>query len=826
MSSVNPTFKGRWNTILRQALPLPKLLTLQNTHIIGPFDNTDYVGLRTTYPPEHEIDLNATYYGKEGREVNWQRTPGLDGCCCANGECGDKKNLGAWISTEKESVLYLYAEIETEAATDTTQIARLSLASPAIVVIAWVVHGEAMDDLTAIHPTLAPTIPYPANYEDNQALMRLGPGKTCLLLKLVFSGDTWELACRCETYGDPRTFIERLTVLSDSTQDNGIRLMARFYLAEVYAVLDDAPACHQALQAIRQDDFATPWDIAWVEAIQKQHTASGSFLPFYDVAMTYQPVSDVTPYETFWPQSAAPAEEIWVLDVSDADPQLEFAMSVLQGIVNRTQPRLYLLHTRYGRQDAQWLEELHEEGYTSRRVTASQVWDTFSPEIKGVILYNGDIMEEIGAFHSDRLNQTNILMMLGALHDAVPLTPAMADDVRQNKSLELPIVFDARGKWANQYEMMHWAYEKLFPQMNHRILATNYPGIFLITDYLVAFKIFTFWFPEHRTLPEENLLRGILASTPPNTPIVGWWFDWMPHPHDPDQRHADAVMEWPGLLRGSYFGKVLTPSHEATNLSVHSGVAVVPQHHKPAAQPELDANKVYYAHIISDGDNLGEALMMRTRDLQWDKPERGSFPMGWSFAPAAARMAPPVLNYYLRTATANDLLVGGLGVGYTEPIIYLRAYPQQREALYAEYARMTDEAMSWIDTSCLWLINGTAEAEDRYARGSSGQLQGIFTGYGGGPEVASARSAPNNVVAFRPATRFSHGQPKEALIEEMVNDIQQAAADLPRPAFIEAWVLNWGWSMDMLQEVQHRLGPDFVCVRPDVLVALYQEANL
>jgi hypothetical protein len=152
----------------------------------------------------------------------------------------------------------------------------------------------------------------------------------------------------------------------------------------------------------------------------------------------------------------------------------------------------------------------------------------------------------------------------------------------------------------------------------------------------------------------------------------------------------------------------------------------------------------------------------------------------------------------------------------------LRAYPEHREALYAAYARMTDEAMGWIDTSCLWLINGGDEEEDIYASSSSGQLQGIFTGYGGSPEMAQARIAPNNVAAFRSATRLIEGQPREVNIEAMLTDIQAAAGDV-RPGFIEAWVLNWDWSLEMLQEVQDRLGPDFVCVRPDVLVQLRQQ---
>ena len=88
--------------------------------------------------------------------------------------------------------------------------------------------------------------------------------------------------------------------------------------------------------------------------------------------------------------------------------------------------------------------------------------------------------------------------------------------------------------------------------------------------------------------------------------------------------------------------------------------------------------------------------------------------------------------------------------------------------------------------------------------------------------MASARIGPKNVVAFRSASSEFHGKSKEENIEAMVNEIREAAGDT-RPAFIEAWVLNWDWRMDMLKEVERRLGSDFVCVRPDVLVQLRQK---
>lgn len=124
----------------------------------------------------------------------------------------------------------------------------------------------------------------------------------------------------------------------------------------------------------------------------------------------------------------------------------------------------------------------------------------------------------------------------------------------------------------------------------------------------------------------------------------------------------------------------------------------------------------------------------------------------------------------------------------------------------------------------LWLINGRHEEEDRYARGSSGQLRGIYTGYGGAPDLAEARITQNDVVAFRSATSF-HGekQTREQKIQAMVDEVREGTRS--RPDFVEAWVLNWGLEMSILQEVQQRLGPDYVCVRPDVLAEMRLQAT-
>jgi hypothetical protein len=795
MATIDPTMEGRFEALLATLFPPPSAMSVGQVHVLGPFDNHDLAGLLQAYPPEQETNLQASYEGKHGR-VRWQRADTLDGVAAG------VTSLDVWFSAERDVTVYLYGEIVVSEQT----IAHLTTECSGLISL-WV-NGV---------PVIAPMIPEPANPHDHAAWITLQPGVNRLQVKISFLGREHWVGVYVQSHGTAARAVEQLERYITSATDSGQRLLARMLLTEMHAGMGDAVACRADLDKLSHDPYATRWDRAWAEALQRQYEQTGHFEPFHDPAVQYDPAARQA-YPEFWPQSSAPADELLTLDVSDLSPQQEFALSVLQGLVNRKQPRLYLVHTRYARQDRTWLEELHLEGYRSRPVSVQEAWKCFKDEVRGAVIYDGGIMSEIGAFHSAQLNQTNVLMMIGALEDGVPLTPEM------NERLGLPVLFDARDKWTDQYDMQRWAYQEMFPRMNQQLLATNYPGIFLITDYLVAFKIFTFWFPEHRTTAEENLLRGILASTPPNSPILGWWFDWMPTVQDPDHRHADAVMEWPGLLRGSYFGKILTPSHEATNLSVHSGVPVGQWRHKTPDRPAYDPSKVYYTFMISDGDNMGEALMMRTRDLHWDKPERGSFPMGWSFAPATSHLAPPVLNYYLRTAAPNDLLMGGLGVGYTEPMIYLRAFPKQREALWAEYARAVDKAMRWIDSTCLWLIDSRHEEADRYAAGSSGQLKGIFIGYGGAPEIAEARVTHHDVVAFYSATGYYEHKTKEEVVQQMVEDIRKATRS--RPDFIEAWVLNWGLEMPMLQQVQERLGPDYVCVRPDVLVDLRLQAEM
>jgi hypothetical protein len=531
------------------------------------------------------------------------------------------------------------------------------------------------------------------------------------------------------------------------------------------------------------------------------------------------PVTEKRPFDTVWPHSKKPAATVAVCDVSEAGAEEEFALTVLQGLVNRQQPRLYLLHSRYAKQDKMWLEELKVEGIKAEEISREEAWKRYGGAAKGAVVYDRAALKEIGAFRADKLNVTNIVMMVCAVNDAVPV----ALDAGQAPKAGLAVVMDTRGKWATPYEMYQWAYDNLWAKMNHHVLGTMYPGIFYLTDYLVENRIFTFWFGASRTYREQTLLERVLGSTPPNTPILGWWFDWMPNVQDSAHPAADCIGEGDGVEIGSRYGKFLTVTHEATNLSVHSGMPLLGIKHKPVAAPaRLDRTKVYFSFMISDGDNLGECLMMRCRDLHWDQPERGQAPMGWSFAPATEVLAPTVVNYYLRTATENDLLVGGLGIGYTHPDAYGTAYPEQRESIFAEYARRTAESLPPLDTGALWLIGGSRENISRYAAAGR-PLRTIFPDYGWGakrPYGEVTYMDKGDVAVFRAVTGWGDN---ENYVDRLVRDIR-AAAEGVRPAFLHVFLLNWGFRLPMMRQVIEKLGDEYVPVRPDELDRLYREA--
>lgn len=135
-------------------------------HIIGPFDNTGGKGFDAVYPPEEEIDLEATYEGKGG-DVHWKKARFRDGIVYSLNRFGQSD----------ECVCYLHRQIESSKATSV----RVSLGSDDGIVV-WL-NGEKL---------LARDISRGAAADQDFVTLNLKEGLNDLLLKVTNIDGTWQ----------------------------------------------------------------------------------------------------------------------------------------------------------------------------------------------------------------------------------------------------------------------------------------------------------------------------------------------------------------------------------------------------------------------------------------------------------------------------------------------------------------------------------------------------------------------------------------------------------------------------------------------------------
>jgi hypothetical protein len=143
-----PTLEGKW-------------------YVIGPFDNTENIGFDTPYPPEREIDLKKSYSGKRGQKVEWQEFPGF--------RVGHVVDLKKYKNND-DSLVYLYHEID---AADGLTLP-VSLGSDDTLTV--FLNGKRV---------IERDVRRPAAPDQDQATLKLQPGKNQLLVKVGNAGGDW-----------------------------------------------------------------------------------------------------------------------------------------------------------------------------------------------------------------------------------------------------------------------------------------------------------------------------------------------------------------------------------------------------------------------------------------------------------------------------------------------------------------------------------------------------------------------------------------------------------------------------------------------------------
>ena len=399
------------------------------------------------------------------------------------------------------------------------------------------------------------------------------------------------------------------------------------------------------------------------------------------------------------PESAPPARTLWAVRIKDLKNDLaqRLPLSCLQGLVNRRQPRIFLVYDHF---DEQWLDWLRERGNVNdvRWVQPKELYEKCLSVVQRLVVTDPALPASV-----------NVATMLAAVEGWLPVTPALAQELPRlcPRLGSLKTAMDLRGKWKKNIEAYRWFYENYGSRMSRRACANYDPGQFELRDYFVEFKIPLVWVshpkdsersPAASWAEESQFAADLFLKLPANIPCLGWW--------DHGEGGEDGCGE-----NGPYSGVELASRNAkfqlctafdgwargVGNLSVHSGTSAT-FHQKSAAPPPL-ADKIYYTYTRTDGNGMNFWRQVY-RDL-WDQPAHGKVPIGWQTGPAGFDLIPDILDYFYKHATPNDVFVNALtGIGYIREASYLEKLPKsEQEAAWNEYMNLSRCYFKQLDLS-------------------------------------------------------------------------------------------------------------------------------
>ncbi len=343
-----------------------------------------------------------------------------------------------------------------------------------------------------------------------------------------------------------------------------------------------------------------------------------------------------------------PLSENWQLT---GDLPVHALLISLQGLANRTQPRLYLEYP----QNWQWeivhplvgfLEKRHGVKFDRLAVNdANAALARFASAAKGVVVWDKAVRSSL-----------IVAFTIAGVEDLVVVNE---DQLALAAAHGLRPVVDLRGKFTGQpdHVIYQWAFDHYYARcsrdyyvvMGGEAGAVMQPGI---ADFGIQQRAFFTDLSANPKHPEElALLKRILGGQNPASIVLGWHS----YAKDTEGQHTTLV--------GNY-GLMMEGLHNLPNVSFTSQIALTPDfrftnNHHVAPDTKLAAEKkVYVCAVATDSMGIGS----------WTKPGRGRIPYTWQVLMNWAWMNPPALQFFYEDKSPNDYFIGGLsGPGYLYP---------------------------------------------------------------------------------------------------------------------------------------------------------------
>lgn len=525
------------------------------------------------------------------------------------------------------------------------------------------------------------------------------------------------------------------------------------------------------------------------------------------------------PEEQAFPTFATPADVLDTIENGELTADEKIAFSALQGLVNKTQPRIYLME---GTSRDKWAES-DTVGFLNRNAyNGDNKYDLikkYAGEVDGVVLYSTQ--------NSDHYR--NLATTVAGLRNAVPVTSEMYEEL-QAHGIALPVVEDLTElSYTDVTDIYEYLYREYWPECTRRLIVSLNPAdILTFTRDIAAATGSAVVYLDCKTAKQRKLYEKFLedmANTDCTSVATGWFTE-----------------ERSGIGAGTKYGIGTVPSDFYMSSTVYGGTDHTVQVPSVPLKDALE-NKVYVAVYISDGDNIqyDQGYM---RDL-WDESEsvRGQVALNWTISPSLTDLGPSLLNYYYTEATDKDCFVcGPSGLGYALPINTIGGFTRQflsdKDTGYINnYTRLSGTyferaglrvVTAWDNLSDIH--RSAYEANCRYLYGATvhdWSANSIFT---------HVKEGPVNDLYFEKHT-LCYTSSYSALYKSISKEIEKW--DKNSPKFLSYQVSVWGDDglgednmkpapagiLKLYQQLSEEYPEQFEFVRADHYFALLNEAN-
>jgi hypothetical protein len=470
--------------------------------------------------------------------------------------------------------------------------------------------------------------------------------------------------------------------------------------------------------------------------------------------------------------------------------------SVLQGLVNKTKPSVFLFQP--GREGMyKWPNAL---GLIIREYPEEKKWELvrkYSDRFEGVILYSVE-----KSFHYRNLAGT-----VAGLKNALPVTAVEYEQFR-SVGINLPIVEDlSQLAFTQPEDIYRYLYDVYWKDCSKRLLISHQaPGY--IRDMAAAAGTAILWLDPRREV-ENKVMRLFLRDMKAGESIIlGWWAE-----------------ERSGIGIGTEYGISTIPADFYENSTVYAGMNHEINLPVTPKKPELE-NKIYVTVFLSDGDNI--QYCQHTLPVLWDNKGRGAIPVNWTVSPGLADLGPGILNYFYKTASPNDFFASGpSGLGYA--LMYdahNHKWFNTGGVTFDKYAQFTQ---TYLERSGLRVITAwdqinemQMEAYTTYCR----YLYGVTQQDWEKQERKIPGFIKQNKLAFLP--NFPCYTDRVNTVIDMNKEVI-CDFDGSCPVFLTTQGVSWRMGFDsvvLLKERLEQLVPgNIVFCRGDHFFALYNEAN-